>query len=78
VNNVAPLINSVTGPTVPLQLGTETAISVSYSDVGTLDTHTATITWDDGSSSPATCAAGDLPRRRHAACSCGSRRLTGR
>jgi DNA/RNA endonuclease G (NUC1) len=58
VNNVAPSINSVTGPTGPLQLGTAASINISYSDVGTLDTHTAVITWDDGSSSPATCAAG--------------------
>jgi len=58
VNNVAPSINSVTGPTVPLSLGTVTSINISYSDVGSLDTHTAVITWDDGSSSPAACSAG--------------------
>lgn len=58
VNNVAPSINSVTGPTAPLSLGTVTSINISYSDVGTLDTHTAVITWDDGSTSPAACSAG--------------------
>ena len=58
VNNVAPVLGSVSGPVNPAQLGSSVSISAGYTDVGTLDTHTAVFTWDDGSSSPGTCAAG--------------------
>ncbi|MEK6374951.1 MAG: DNA/RNA non-specific endonuclease [Acidobacteriota bacterium] len=58
VNNVAPLIASVTGPTAPIAFGGAASISFNYTDAGTLDTHTATVTWGDASSSAATCAAG--------------------
>jgi hypothetical protein len=58
VNNVAPLIASVTGPTAPIAFGGAASISFNYTDAGTLDTHTATINWGDASSSAATCAAG--------------------
>jgi len=58
VNNLAPQIVSVTGPTAPIAFGGTTSISVSYTDAGTLDTHTATVNWGDASSSAASCAAG--------------------
>jgi endonuclease G len=58
VSNVAPVITSVSGPTAPLALGTTASISVTYTDAGSADTHTATFTWDDGNTSSATCAAG--------------------
>jgi endonuclease G len=58
VNNVAPQIASVTGPTSALAIGGSASISVSYSDAGTLDTHTATVDWGDTTSSAAVCAAG--------------------
>ena len=58
VNNVAPVITSVTGPAGAIQVGGTATITVHYTDVGSLDTHTSVIDWDDGSSSPATCASG--------------------
>ena len=42
----------------PVAFGGTTSISVSYTDAGTLDTHTATVNWGDASSSAASCAAG--------------------
>lgn len=64
VNNVAPTASfdtvidgagNLIGDVPPNDLdivleGLELSISVSFADVGTLDTHTATIDWDDGSS----------------------------
>ena len=58
VTNVAPQIVSVTGPSAPVALGANATITISYSDDGAADTHTATVTWDDGNTSAATCAAG--------------------
>src|SRR5262249_4131321 len=58
VKNVVPVISSVSGPTTPVALGGTATITVNYSDVGTLDTHTATINWDDGNTTTVSCAAG--------------------
>ncbi|HEX8173323.1 MAG TPA: DNA/RNA non-specific endonuclease [Thermoanaerobaculia bacterium] len=56
--NIAPAIVAVSGPTSALQLGSAASLSVSYFDAGAADTHSATFTWDDGTTSTATCAAG--------------------
>lgn len=48
VNNVAPTISSVTGPTSPLLLGSAAPVSVTFSDPGQLDTITCSFTWADG------------------------------
>jgi hypothetical protein len=58
VSNVDPVISSVTGPTDPIALGGSSTIVVSYSDAGSADTHSATFTWDDTTSSTASCSAG--------------------
>jgi len=58
VNNLAPQIVSVTGPAGAIAVGGSATITVNYTDAGTLDTHTAIVTWDDSTTSPATCAAG--------------------
>lgn len=58
VSNVAPVITSITAPNTPLQLGSPASVVVKYSDAGSLDTHTALFTWDDGSSSTTSCANG--------------------
>jgi hypothetical protein len=50
VNNLAPIIASVTGPTDPVTLGNSASVTVTFGDVGTLDTHTVQISWDDGTS----------------------------
>jgi hypothetical protein len=48
VKNLAPVITSVAGPTGPLALGSSASVSVNFTDVGTLDTHTVRVSWDDG------------------------------
>jgi len=59
VSNVDPVISSVTGPTAPLPLTNATAtIHVSYSDAGSADTQSALFTWDDNTTSTASCSAG--------------------
>ena len=50
VLNVAPTITSFTGPDPsPAVRGQTLDFSGSFNDLGTLDTHTATINWGDGS-----------------------------
>ncbi|HEX6085767.1 MAG TPA: DNA/RNA non-specific endonuclease [Thermoanaerobaculia bacterium] len=58
VSNVAPVIAGVAGPNASLSLGTAATIAVSFSDAGAADTHSATFTWGDGTTSAASCAAG--------------------
>jgi hypothetical protein len=48
VNNVAPTITDVTGPSGPLALGTAAVLHTTFTDPGVLDTHTCTYSWDDG------------------------------
>jgi PKD repeat protein len=48
VNNAAPVITSITGPAGPQAKGTPSTVSVSYTDVGSQDTHSCTFSWDDG------------------------------
>ncbi len=52
VSNVAPVIVSYNAPVIN-EDGTAT-VSGSFSDVGSLDTHTVTISWGDGTTSSAT------------------------
>lgn len=49
VTNAAPLIAAVTGPTSPVALGASATVGTSFTDVGSLDTHTCTFRWGDGS-----------------------------
>src|SRR5262249_47142166 len=54
VNNVAPAVTAVTGPTPsPGVRGQTLSFGGAFTDVGTQDTHTASFDWGDGSSSPA-------------------------
>ena len=48
VNNLPPVVTSVEGPAAPLALGSSATVSVTFGDVGTLDTHIVQISWDDG------------------------------
>jgi PKD repeat protein len=48
VNNVAPTLSLLTGPSTPTPVGTEITIGGTFTDPGTLDTHEATINWGDG------------------------------
>jgi PKD repeat protein len=47
VNNVAPTITSITGPMTPVPINEETSLDVSFTDPGILDTHSASVDWED-------------------------------
>ncbi len=49
IANVAPTVGPITAPTDPQSVDTTISISSPYTDPGILDTHTATIDWNDGS-----------------------------
>lgn len=49
VNNVAPVIGTVSGPIGPLPVGSSLTISAPVSDAGALDTLQCRFAWDDGS-----------------------------
>ena len=46
VNNVAPVITSMNGPIGPIAVGNPATVTANFTDVGSLDTHTCTATWD--------------------------------
>lgn len=46
--------DSTTGTSDPLALGSLAGVTASFTDAGSLDTHTCTISWDDDTSSPGT------------------------
>ena len=51
VENVAPVV--VPGPKASGEEGAQIAVTATFSDPGVLDTHTASVVWGDGTSSPA-------------------------
>jgi DNA/RNA endonuclease G (NUC1) len=51
VTNAAPVITALTVPAVPTSVGVQATANVTFTDVGTGDTHDATIAWGDGQSS---------------------------
>ncbi len=53
VNNLAAVVNPLTGPASGVR-GQTLTFSATFADAGTLDTHTAVIAWGDTSSSAAT------------------------
>src|SRR5262249_47649371 len=53
VDNVAPSVGAITGPTGGVR-GQTLSFSADFTDVGTLDTHTAVWEWDDGTTSTGT------------------------
>ncbi|HEX6161257.1 MAG TPA: PKD domain-containing protein, partial [Thermoanaerobaculia bacterium] len=64
VSNAAPSIAGVAGPTSPVALGSPATVVVTYADAGAADTHTAVFTWNDGTTSTATCANGSCTATR--------------
>lgn len=52
--NCPPSVGSIAAPVVPVQVNTSVTASASFTDPGTLDTHTAVFNWGDGTSSGAT------------------------
>ncbi len=51
INNVAPVVGAISAPTGPVKVVTIVNASASFTDVGTLDTHTAVWNWGDGTTS---------------------------
>jgi len=49
--NHLPVLGSITAPVEPVQVNTVINVSASFTDPDTLDTHTATWDWGDGSTS---------------------------
>lgn len=54
VNNAAPNVGSITIPAEPVLINTTVKASVSFTDAGILDTHTAVWDWGDGTTSQGT------------------------
>ena len=52
--NVAPAITSFTVAGGPLRAGTPVTAALAFGDAGALDTHEATVSWGDGTTSRAT------------------------
>ncbi len=59
VENVAPAVGSVSGPTGPIPVGTGLTVSANFSDPGVVDIHTAMVDWGDGTTSDAIVAERD-------------------
>jgi hypothetical protein len=59
INNIAPSITSLTLSIDPLEIDTEVNLTANFTDPGTLDTHTATIDWDDGNITTGTITGSD-------------------
>jgi YVTN family beta-propeller protein len=64
VSNRPPVLSSVSGPTSPLALGTAAAVSASFTDAGTQDTHTCAFSWDDGTTTTVAASAGSCSASR--------------
>ena len=64
IDNAAPVVGGVVGPTAQLPLGSAATVSVTYSDAGAADTHTAIFTWGDGNTSTVACVAGTCSASR--------------
>jgi hypothetical protein len=54
VRNLAPVITSANGPATPQPAGSSITVNANFTDVGTLDTHTCSVNWDDGTTSNGT------------------------
>ncbi len=54
VINVDPTVGPITAPIDPLSVGTEVAASATFTDPGTVDTHTALWNWGDGTTTQGT------------------------
>ncbi len=58
VNNAAPTITTITGPTGPVAIRNAVTVTANFTDIGSLDTHTCVFQWDDGSPDTTVSAAG--------------------
>jgi hypothetical protein len=53
INNVAPLLGTISTPVTPIPVNGTVNVSAPFSDVGAHDTHTASIKWGDMTTTPA-------------------------
>ena len=60
IDNVAPIVGTITAPTDPVELGTPVNASASFTDAGVPDTHTAEWDWGDNTTSPGTVNSGTV------------------
>lgn len=58
IDNVAPVLGTITAPSDPIAVNTEITASAKFTDAGANDTHTASIEWGDGSTSAGTISGG--------------------
>ena len=49
--NAAPVVTSIALPSLPVPVGTTVTVTASFSDANPGDAHTASLTWNDGTSS---------------------------
>src|SRR6267143_550230 len=56
IDNVAPAVGPISAPVDPQAVGSPVLVTANFNDPGTLDTHTGTIDWGDGTSSNAVVA----------------------
>jgi hypothetical protein len=54
VNNVAPVLSGVTGPTTVVNTGASATLKGTFTDVGVVDTHSCVVDWGDGQTTSAT------------------------
>jgi N-acetylneuraminic acid mutarotase len=52
--NVPPVVGTITAPSDPVQVNTSITANAAFTDANTTDTHTASWTWGDGSSTTGT------------------------
>jgi hypothetical protein len=64
IANLPPMLGALQGPAGSVKKRTEVSVSGAFSDAGSADTHSATISWGDGSSSAATIT-GDVASGTH-------------
>ena len=74
VTNAIPVVNA--GPNLTGTTGTPVAVSTSFTDAGTLDTHSATVNWGDGSAVTTIAPATSPFSRSHTYATAGSRTVT--
>jgi len=63
LTNAAPEIDTVTGPSSAVSVGDPVAVDATFTDADTLDAHTASVQWGDGSTSVATVSGGAVSGR---------------
>jgi hypothetical protein len=51
--NVNPVLSAITAPLAPVNISSPVIVNATFTDQGTNDTHTGSIDWGDGNTSPA-------------------------